>query len=376
MPKMDDTLNAIEFHQWNRKILNAYWLVLIISIVGELAGALFIFVQQSRPLGEYLLYSLLLPTAVVTVTIAAAEWINRSVPAWSNYWLITTGTVIAAEYVAIQPKVNGIHLAFILPLLASVFYFQWRKVLFSYGLNVLAVLVIFGFSQSYSYTADWREMVSALTVMTCGVVLTLGIMSRGAEIQRYLVRTMQEQQELLVRNTMMEKLSKTDALTELYNHKTFHGYLDKLIEQSERTGMKLQLALIDIDNFKKINDTFGHWVGDLILRRVADGIRHSLAADDFAARYGGEEFAVIVADKSDETAYRAAESIRLAIAGERHDELNGHPVTVSIGVCAYETGLGKEALFKGADAALYEAKRGGKNRTIVGGESYAKAESV
>lgn len=376
MSKMDDTLHAINFHQWNRKILNAYWIVLIISIIGEMVGALFVFAHQSRPLGEYLLYSLLLPTVVVTLTIAVAEWINRSVPAWSNYWLITTGTVIAAEYIAIQPKVDGIHMALILPLLASVFYFQWRKVLFSYGLNVIAVLIIFGFSKSYSYSADWREMVSTMTVMTCGVVLTLGIMSRGAEIQRYLVRTMQEQQELLVRNTMMEKLSKTDALTGLYNHKTFHGYLDKLIEQSERTDMKLQLALIDIDNFKTINDTFGHWVGDLILRRVAEGIRHSLAADDFAARYGGEEFAVIIADKSAEMAYRAAESIRLAIAGELHDELNGQPVTVSIGVCAYEPGLGKESLFKGADAALYKAKRSGKNRTIVGLCEYAKAESV
>ena len=95
----------------------------------------------------------------------------------------------------------------------------------------------------------------------------------------------------------MDKLTKTDALTDLYNHMTFHEYFEKLIEQHEQNGLPLQLAIFDIDNFKLVNDMFGHRAGDAVLQRVSELIRSKVSTNDFVARYGGEEFAILFTDK-------------------------------------------------------------------------------
>ena len=136
---------------------------------------------------------------------------------------------------------------------------------------------------------------------------------------------------------------------------TFHEYLDRLIDQNHVNDLSIQLALIDIDNFKKVNDTYGHRAGDSVLKHVADIIKESIEADDFAARYGGEEFAVIFTEKSTSTAYSIAEDIRKKIAAMKNKEAGDTIVTVSIGLNNYNK-TGKEILFKEADSALYEAK--------------------
>ncbi|TNJ67560.1 GGDEF domain-containing protein [Paenibacillus hemerocallicola] len=360
-----EAIRSIHFEKWNRKTLNAYWIVVLISVVAELVGAFFVWRLDSRPLGLYFLETLLLPSSLAAATVLVSEWVNKHLPAWSIYLLITAGTLIAAIFVTIQPKIDGLQMTFVIPMLVSVYYFQWRKLMFSFVVNLVALCLILLLDPEYSADVDWREVVSAVTLMTCGVVLAYGIMSRGAEIQQYWVRTTQEQQELLVRNALMEQLSKTDALTGLYNHKTFHEYLDRLVEQGEKHGLKLQLAIMDIDNFKTINDTYGHWVGDLVLNRVAQTIKSSLTCDDFAARYGGEEFVVIFADKTEDEAFGTVELIRNAVSRYDHEELGRQPVTISAGLRGHVPGIGKERLFKGADEALYDAKLAGKNRTVV-----------
>lgn len=185
-------------------------------------------------------------------------------------------------------------------------------------------------------------------------------------LENNLEEVTKDRQELLIKSALMEKMSKMDALTDMYNHRTFQDYFDTMIRQASTSDNSIQLAIFDIDDFKRINDTFGHSVGDIILQRISSKIKIMVTVDDITARYGGEEFAVILTNKTMEQSLILLESIRKAIQDESHMELNSN-VTVSVGVHEYYKGETKEVVFNNADQALYEAKHSGKNKIIVTG---------
>jgi two-component system cell cycle response regulator len=157
----------------------------------------------------------------------------------------------------------------------------------------------------------------------------------------------------------------TDALTGLYNRRYMESHLASLLAQG-RADRPLSLLMIDIDNFKPVNDTHGHAVGDEVLREFAHRIGRSIRGIDLAARYGGEEFVVIMPDTQLPAAHGIAERLRLAIAEEKFaisGDAVGLRVTASIGVSG--PGGDAEAMLKRADEALYEAKRSGRNRVVL-----------
>ncbi|HEX8744578.1 MAG TPA: diguanylate cyclase [Thermoleophilaceae bacterium] len=162
----------------------------------------------------------------------------------------------------------------------------------------------------------------------------------------------------------------TDELTGLFNLRHFHDTLDSEIERSRRFGSDVGLAMLDIDDFKRINDTFGHQQGDLVLLEVGRVLR-SLSRDiDEPARYGGEEMAVILPQTDLNGAELLAERMRTAIEALRINRLDGDgtlAVTASFGVASLPTcATEKDGLIAEADAALYRAKRAGKNRVERG----------
>lgn len=160
----------------------------------------------------------------------------------------------------------------------------------------------------------------------------------------------------------------TDGLTGLYNHEYFQNLLQKEIMLSQRQPRDLSLIMIDIDHFKSFNDSWGHQVGDDVLKAVAQCVQGVCRKADIVARYGGEEISVILPDASLDAATVVAERIRDSI--EDTTVLYGSnilKVTASIGVSTLKEGIfDKEALIKVADDALYEAKNSGRNRVIVG----------
>lgn len=158
----------------------------------------------------------------------------------------------------------------------------------------------------------------------------------------------------------------TDPLTGISNRKAFDAALERTLQQSAETGSPFSLLLADVDHFKKFNDTYGHLVGDKVLRFVAGALKRSVKGADTTARYGGEEFAVILPDTDLRGGMTVAEQIRKAISsGKLRDSSKGDiygKVTVSLGVCTYD-GSGTAAdLIDGADQALYRAKNNGRNR--------------
>lgn len=172
--------------------------------------------------------------------------------------------------------------------------------------------------------------------------------------------------ELQDANARLERLAVTDGLTGVFNHRRFQEQLQGELIRSERHKRPLGVLMVDVDFFKKVNDSMGHPAGDELLRRLAAVLSTDLRQTDMIARYGGEEFAVILPETTKSEAMQVAERMRQAVE-ERINTGTPWPtrVTVSIGVATFpEDGTTGEAVLTAADQAMYVAKRQGRNRVI------------
>src|SRR4051794_22858387 len=172
----------------------------------------------------------------------------------------------------------------------------------------------------------------------------------------------------------VQRQAVTDELTGLFNHRRFQEVMSVEVERARRYGHEMGLIMLDIDNFKQVNDTYGHLQGDLVLREVARVLRQSSREIDEPARYGGEEMAVALPQTDLEGAYQFAERVRHSVEALDLPLLSGDgtlKVTASFGVASLASAnhADKDALVAAADSALYEAKRAGKNRTVRANEA-------
>ena len=159
----------------------------------------------------------------------------------------------------------------------------------------------------------------------------------------------------------------TDGLTRLFTHRYFQDSFDSELKRAGRYEDNVSLLITDIDHFKKFNDTYGHQIGDMVLRETAGCMKELRREQDLVARYGGEEFAVILPSTSKHDALQVAEKLRKAVADRTyHSEKGDLKVTISIGLSTFpEDAREKGLLIKAADAALYVAKETGRNRVSV-----------
>lgn len=171
-------------------------------------------------------------------------------------------------------------------------------------------------------------------------------------------------------NQRLKKLSITDGLTELFNHRHVHELLHDEFGRMQRSGDPLSVAMIDLDRFKAVNDTYGHPTGDVILYETARIIREAAREIDMVGRYGGEEFIAILPDTDEAAAAAFAERVRARV--EEHVFRDGATevrMTMSAGVASFlGEGGAPETLLKHADEALYQAKGGGRNRVVRASE--------
>ncbi|MCG8428619.1 MAG: GGDEF domain-containing protein [Chromatiales bacterium] len=156
-----------------------------------------------------------------------------------------------------------------------------------------------------------------------------------------------------------------DPLTSLANRATFFDTLEEIISTNSGNPISATLVMLDIDHFKKVNDTYGHLVGDKVIRFVADVLRKSTKGQDTAARYGGEEFGLILPETPLQGGLRLAENIRMTICSTNLVKSNGESlgkITISGGVAEYQAGESVQNFVDRADKALYESKSAGRNR--------------
>jgi diguanylate cyclase (GGDEF)-like protein len=171
-------------------------------------------------------------------------------------------------------------------------------------------------------------------------------------------------QSFLEKISLIEKFkthSIQDSMTGLYNHRFFMDYLHRQIKLGERSGQTFSLMMIDVDNFKIVNDKFGHLAGDMVLKKIASVLKECARSTDIICRYGGDEFAVILPDTTEEQTVQLAQRISLAVKAIHSFD---KAVTLSIGTAEYSGEDNPSDLIRRTDQALYKAKQLGKNRVV------------
>jgi diguanylate cyclase (GGDEF)-like protein/putative nucleotidyltransferase with HDIG domain len=262
-------------------------------------------------------------------------------------WLVAAGSVLIAAAVYFRASDTSAHALFYLWVACYSFYFFPRSV-------ALAETAFAGATYSVALIAlpHPPDHAVELLLVTLGTLVVAGV----------LITALRRRIEDMVGG--LASAARTDVLTGLLNRRGFEEVFELELERARRGGHTLSVLVGDLDNFKLINDRFGHYVGDLALRRASAILERRKRRIDTVARLGGEEFALIVPDADDHAAYMLCERLRTALRDSFANE--SVPITISFGVATFP-GHGEtyESLLGAADDALYAAKELGRDRTVI-----------
>ena len=235
-------------------------------------------------------------------------------------------------------------------------------------LCTLLMISLDGVEKLYRYSRSFEffefDEIAVFLPSFFAIGFVLYSLRRIEELKSEIIRRRKAENKLKKSEKKYKELSITDDLTQLYNSRYFYSKLEEDINRSVRYKHPLSLLLIDIDNFKMLNDTYGHLKGDKVLAMTGKVIKACLRRTDSAYRYGGEEFMVILPGIGLEAAVNAAERIRKQI-GAQEFSINTNEtvnITVSAGACQFEPEEKMKAFVKRVDSAMYVAKQEGKNR--------------
>ena len=216
----------------------------------------------------------------------------------------------------------------------------------SLSLYLLYILISY---YMMKYFNIWIELIYPLMLAILAFV--------SAFIVKYIIKSRDFEQQY--------KLATTDGLTELYNHRYFQEQMLMMVENAKRYNREFSLIILDIDFFKKFNDTFGHQAGDAVLRQVAHTLKKNVRATDIVCRYGGEEMSIILPNTPKDEASSTAQKICERVASNKYKLSNDKEgqVTISLGVATYpHDGSTSSEIIEAADKRLYSAKNSGRNR--------------
>lgn len=270
--------------------------------------------------------------------------------------------IIFCAYLCLQYSQASVLLAsFIAPILISTLFSNPRLTRWSYivaqALLLLSSYVMY--ERTLTSLDSWIQVIAA-SGMLLGTYLLAKVQSLHGRSKH------SKYQHILENNELLEHEVKLDPLTRLYNRMAYKEMLPQIMEECRSSYLRLSIAVLDIDEFKQVNDTYGHAVGDRVLVMISQIIKQAASDEFYAFRIGGEEFVLVFPELSVDEASKICEKLLLKIEKLMFTEMSGSGVTGSCGIAGMtHTGMSPLELFKIADKALYKAKNSGKNKIII-----------
>ncbi|MCI8483136.1 MAG: GGDEF domain-containing protein [Lachnospiraceae bacterium] len=358
----------VSITEWNKKVMR--WIWISIALVLVIQVLLFIFYQPvpgcSRE--EYWQTFIVRPSIMIVLEAVCMELIFRFLGNLLGERVVTVlfilmQFVLLGTVVAVHSSVSYMCMILTYPVIFANVY---REKFFRYVAFAMCIFVYASITYGLIPSTEFQPDNSREVYLVIFVGFTLVAFSFSKVLTSVVVNFEQENQKIHEEKEKILEIAQRDSMTGLYNHKMFY---DKLNEQLQKCNEEyhLSLIIIDIDNFKKINDTFGHAIGDNVILKIVSLIQENIEEEDIAARYGGEEFGLILAGKGEMEAYTVAERIRRAVEETSVEGVTGK-ITISLGMIeVHPKDKNGILLFKEVDEALYEAKQTGKNKTVCRG---------
>lgn len=350
---------------WNNKIRKLYWIIcIIVSLIG-LAGWPNIPFDDQATLEDHIRIVLILQNSILLGIMILAEFIFRIKSRLQDYLIIGIGVGIAASIFSLTSvDVYGAQVIMLVPIVISILFFNYRKVLFAGLLMLFTYLTLIMVLPSYQEGAPFQQFIMVIGSIVVCSFLAAGIVGRGLDIMHTEEKVILEEDRLICQKLSMGQLVRKDALTGLNNHRTFQEQLRLQVEHNDSQQLPMHLAVMDIDDFKHVNDSYGHWAGDIVLRRLGILIDEHANDDVFVARYGGEEFAIIFSGMPSNKVAEWLEALYERLERMPLPEIGELNITISVGCHRVIAGESKEIIFQRTDEALYVAKSRGKNQVV------------
>lgn len=357
----------LSFDQWREQIIKIFCIILSLIFMVEV---FIYFVFHSHGLLsegvtdlQYIIKYIAVPTIINVMVVFACHRINmlNIKPQTKNYTLLLAFSIIAAVLAFVHCVVNSILTIFAFPVFLTILFGK-KKITGSITIiNGTFLLLSAIHSSMYNNSIFfYLNLAVAFTLLISAYLISSVLIAYNKANSDYAYSSYQTQLSL-------NEQARNDSLTGLYNQKTFHSLLKLSMEKAKMARTPMSLAIIDLDDFKEINDTFGHLAGDQVLLHFTDLMRqHCKEGDAYISRYGGDEFAVIFPTVSKELAYLRLESLRQRCRQVPSVKTGTGQISFSAGISHYMEGdINETLLFHQADSALYRAKENGKGQTAV-----------
>lgn len=314
-----------------------------------------------RPLPEYFLKFLILPTIINCVVICVGYiFLRMTSPKklFINYIPVIQMSVICAVVACTHNFFSVTQCLFSIPIFTTLIFNDKTMTRRIALLNFIFLIFTF-ICRKYSVSNDYLipEALVALS-FTVSVYIVCNILINYQEEKDMLVV------KGYVHEIRMQQMLNKDQKTGLYGHTALLNTLKSKTSVEDGCAEKFSLAIIDVDDFKKVNDTYGHAVGDQIIIALAELMKQYCSDKHLPARFGGEEFAIILNEQEKDFCYDFIEKLRKDFELITREIING-TVTISCGIATWTPALTAEELFNKADSAMYQSKTTGKNRTTI-----------
>ncbi len=344
----------------NRRILRIYWLIIILTaIVGLTVLTIdFLLGGDQQVILARALNFIVKPLTCMLLLAAVGEWMMRRHNWMASYAGMIVSNLLPIILIVFFTEVKGVQFSLLFGVMASALYYKQSKVILSSVYAGLAILVLMAVYAPFRNQMDLLTVIFSFVCISCFTLLANAILQEGSRLRSDL-RQYEEDHKMLVADVIeKDYITKKDTLTQAYNRLAF----DELLGALSSRDYIFTLAIFDVDDFKHINDTYGHLAGDKVLISLADCVTRSLPADDYFFRYGGEEFVIIYFEKSPQETIVLSEQLRQSLEQMRVPELGDRHITISMGLAERKLGQSIEDLRQVADRLLYQAKRLGKNQ--------------